>query len=175
MRQNTSVPSGKVPAPVEYAVTPDRARGGGGPRLALWPAPIATRPHLLQAVRAHHDPSMQSRVQSSPINHPSAPISIPFAPSRDPSVPSHLPSARIGTSSRPFAFRPLVHEEVCARRMRSTPTWVQYKRRGTTAREATISLCFTAWNSALSSLRETTCVDMALVGCWGDVKAFYSG
>jgi hypothetical protein len=82
------------------------------------------------------------------------------------------PSAPIATHLRPVAFRPRpvtfrprVQEQVRARRLRSTHAWVQYKRRGATAREATISLYFTAWNSALSSLRETTCVEMALVGC----------
>jgi hypothetical protein len=135
--------------------------------------------------RAHYDPSVPIIGRPRPSHtiramsfvvlahcHPSAPIGILFAPNRVlsmpsyiPSSPSHLPSARTGISLHPFASGPRVQEEVRARRLRSTHAWVQYKRRGATAREATISLCFTAWNSALSSLCETTCVDTALVGC----------
>jgi hypothetical protein len=121
-------------------------------------APITRRPRPSCTVRA-----MSFVVLAH--CHPSASIGVPSAPSCVLFSPSHLPSARTGTSPRPFAFRPRVQEEVRACYLRLTHAWVQYKRRGATAREATISLCFTAWNSALSSLRETTCVDMALVGC----------
>jgi hypothetical protein len=82
-----------------------------------------------------------------------------------PSVPIATRPRPVAFRPRPVTFRPRVQVEVRTRRLRSTNAWVQYKRRGATAREATISLCFTAWNSALSSLRETTCVEMALVGC----------
>jgi hypothetical protein len=160
MRQSTSAPGGKVSVPAEYAVTQGRS---SVPR---------------SVPRAHCDPSVPITGRLRPSCtvramsfvvlthcHPSAPIGVPSVPSCVPSSPSHLLSARTGTSPRPFAFCPHVQEEVCARCLRSTHAWVQYKRRGATAREATISLCFTAWNSALSSLCETTYVDMALVGC----------
>jgi hypothetical protein len=174
MRQNASVPT-------EYAVTQGRssvprsvARAHCDPSV-----PIAGCPHPSYTVRAmsfvvlaHCHPSVligvpfaPSRVPSAPSCVPSAPSCVPSAPSCVPSSPSHLPSARTRTSPRPFAFHPHVQEEVRAYRLRSTHAWVQYKRRGATARGATISLYFTAWNSALSSLRETTYVDMALVGC----------
>jgi hypothetical protein len=147
MRQSASAPGGKVSAPRSV------------PRAHCDPsAPITGRPH----------PSCTIHAMSFVVLahcHPSAPIGVPSAPSCVPTSPSHLPSVRTGTSLRPFAFRPHVQEEVRARCLRSTHAWVQYKRQGATVREATISLCFTAWNSALSSLGETTCVDMALVGC----------
>jgi hypothetical protein len=160
MRQNAS-------APVEYAVTQGRSSAPRNvARTHCDPsAPITGRPRLSCTVRA-----MSFVVLAH--CHPSAPIGVLFAPSRVPSTPncvpsspSHLLSARTGKSPCPFAFRPRVQEEVRARWLRSTHAWILYKRRGATAREATSSLCFTAWNSALSSLRETTCVDMALVGC----------
>jgi hypothetical protein len=181
MRQNASVPSGKVFAPAEYVVT------------QVW----SSAPRSV--ARVHCDPSAPITGRSCPSCtvcamsfvvlahcHPSAPIGVPFAPSCVPSVPScvpsvpicipsapscvlsspsHLLSACTGTSPLPFAFRPHLQEEVHARWLWSTHAWVQYKRQGATTREATISLCFTAWNSALSSLHEITCVDMALVGC----------
>jgi hypothetical protein len=160
MRQSAFVLGGKVSAPAEYAVMQGRSSPPRSvPRAHCDPsAPITGRPYpsctvcaMLFVVLAHC--------------HPSAPIGVPSAPSCVPSSPSHLPSARTGTSPHPFAFRPRVQEEVYARCLQSMHAWVQYKRRGATAREATISLCFTAWNSVLSSFRETTCVDMALVGC----------
>jgi hypothetical protein len=147
MRQSASAPSKKVSAPrsVPYAHYDLSAP------ITRRPCPSCTVRAMLFVVLAHC--------------HLSAPIGVSSAPSCVPSSPSHLPSARTGRSPHPFAFCPRVQEEVRARCLRSTHAWVQYKRRGATARKATISLCFTAWNSALSSLRETTCVDMALVGC----------
>jgi hypothetical protein len=50
MRQNTSAPDGKVSTPTEYAVTPDRARGGASaPRSVAYAhcdpsAPITSHP-----------------------------------------------------------------------------------------------------------------------------------
>jgi hypothetical protein len=160
MRQNASVLGGKVSVPVEYAVTQGRL---SAPRSVACThfdpsAPLIGRPRPLCTVRA-----MSFVVLAH--CHPSAPIGVPSAPSCVPSSPNHLPSARTGTSPHPFAFHPRIQEEVRSRWLRSTHAWVQYKRQGATAREATISLYFTAWNSALSSLRETTYVDMALVGC----------
>ena len=93
MKQNVSTLDGKVSTPAKYAITPHHARRGH-PRLAVWPLPIATRPCILQAVHAHHDPSIQSRFQSLPINHPSVFISILL-------VSSRLLSMHIGTSPRP--------------------------------------------------------------------------
>jgi hypothetical protein len=160
MRQSSSAPSRKVSAPAEYAVTQGCSSAPRSvPRAHCDPsAPIIGHPRPSCTVRA-----MSFVVLAH--CHPSAPIGILSAPSCVPSSPSHLPSVRTGISPRPFAFRLCVQEEVRARCLRSIHAWVQYKRRGATAREATISLCFTAWNSALSSLRETTCVDMALFGC----------
>jgi hypothetical protein len=160
MRQNASAPSGKVSAPVEYAVTQGRSSA---------PRSVA-RAHcdLSAPIIGRLRPSCTILAMSFVVLthcHPSAPIGVPFVPSCVSSSPSHLPSSRTGTSPRPFAFRPRVQEEVCARWLRSMHAWVQYKRRGAIAGEATISLCFTAWNLALSSLYETTCVDMALVRC----------
>jgi hypothetical protein len=147
MRQSTSAPGKKVSVPRSV------------PRAHCDPsAPITGRPRPSCTVRA------MSYVVLTHC-YLSVPIGVPSAPSCIPSSPSHLPSARTGTSPQPFAFHPRVQEEVRARYLQSTHAWVQYKRRGATTRKATISLCFTAWNSALSSLRETTCVDMALVGC----------
>jgi hypothetical protein len=74
--------------------------------------PIETRPRPLRPILTHCDPSALCR----------------------------NPSALIATRLRPFAFRPHVEQEVCAQRMRSVPAWVQYKRRGAIAGEATISL-----------------------------------
>jgi hypothetical protein len=126
MRQSTSAPGRKVSAPRSV------------PRTHCDPsAPITGRPRPSCTVRA-----MSFVVLAH--CHPSAPIGVPYAPNCVPSSPSHLPSAHIGTSPRPFAFCPRVQEEVRARCLRSTHVWVQYKRRGATAREATISLCFTA-------------------------------
>jgi hypothetical protein len=146
MRQNASVLGGKVSVPVEYAVTQGRL---SAPRSVACThfdpsAPLIGRPRPLCTVRA---------------------MSFVVLAHCHPSSPNHLPSARTGTSPHPFAFHPRIQEEVRSRWLRSTHAWVQYKRQGATAREATISLYFTAWNSALSSLRETTYVDMALVGC----------
>jgi hypothetical protein len=126
MRQSASAPGGKVSAPRSV------------PRAHCDPsAPITGRPCPSCIVRA-----MSFVVLAH--CHPSAPIGIPSAPSCIPSLPSHLPSAHTGTSLRPFAFRPRVQEEVRARYLWSTHAWVLYKRRGATAREATISLYFTA-------------------------------
>jgi hypothetical protein len=147
MRQSASAPGGKMSAP--HSVP--RAHCDPSAPITGRPRPSCTVRAMLFVLLAHC--------------HPSVPIGVLFAPSCVASSPSHLLSAHTGTSSRPFAFRPRVQEEVRARCLRSGHAWVQYKRRGATAREATMSLCFTAWNSALSSLRETTCVDMALVGC----------
>ena len=97
-------------------------------------------------------------VAVGPIINQCTPSRLPLVPIMNPSAPIRIRSARAVTRPRPQAS-----------------VWVQYKRRRATAVEATISLCFTAWNSAVSSLRETTCVEMALVGCWGDVKVLYSG
>jgi hypothetical protein len=167
MRQNVSAPGGKVSTPTEYAVMQGRssapcsvARAHCDPS-----APIIGRLRPSCTVRAMSLVVLTHCHPFAPIGIPFVPSCIPFVPSRVPSSPSHLPSVRTGTSLRPFAFRLHVPEEVRARRLRSMHAWVHYKRQSTTAREATISLCFKAWNSVLSSLRETTCVDMALVGC----------
>jgi hypothetical protein len=181
MRQSASAPGGKVSSPhsVPRAHCDPLAPITGRPRLSYTvrtmsyvvlvhcdpSAPITGRPCPSCIVRAMSYVVLAHCHPSAPIGVPSAPSCVPSPPSCIPSSPSHLPSVRTGTSPRPFAFRPRVQEEVRARCLRSGHAWVQYKRRGATAREATMSLCFTAWNSALSSLRETTCVDMALVGC----------
>jgi hypothetical protein len=154
MRQSASVPGGKVSAPRSV---PSAHCDLSAP-ITGRPSPSCTDHAMSYVVLAHCHPSV-------PIGVPSAPSCVPSTPSCVPSSPSHLLSACTGTSPRPFAFSPRVQEEVRTRCLRSTYAWVQYKRWGATTREATISLCFTAWNSALSSLCETTCVDMALVGC----------
>ena len=107
--------------------------------------------------------------------HPSAPNCVPFASNQIPSMPSHVPSvlshapstpnpllsAHIETNLRPFAFCLHIQEEVYSCRLQSTHAWIQYKKWNAIVREAKIFLCFRAWNSTLSSLRETTYI----VGC----------
>jgi hypothetical protein len=167
MRQNASAPGGKVSAPAECTVMQGRSSAPRSMARAHCDpsAPITRRLRPSCTIRAMPFVVLAHCHPSVPIGVPFAPIGVPSAPRCIPSSPSHLPSARTGTSPRPFAFRPSVQEEVRTCWLRSTHAWVQYKRQGATAREATISLYFTAWNSALSSLRETTYVDMALVGC----------
>jgi hypothetical protein len=174
MRQNASAPGGKVSAPTKYTVTQGHSSAPRSVARAHCDpsAPITRRPRpscivraMLFVVLAHCHPSVPIGVPFAPSRVSSVPSYVPSVPNCIPSSPSHLPSAHTRTSPRLFAFCPCVQEEVRAHRLRLMHAWVQYKRRGATAREATLSLCFTAWNSVLSSLRETTYVDMALVGC----------
>jgi hypothetical protein len=145
MRQNASMPSEKVSALTEYAVTQGcLSRPRSVARAHCNPsAPITGRPRPSYTFRAMSFLVLAHYHPSAPSSIPFAPSSVPFAPSHVPFTPSRVPSTHIGTSPRPFVFRPRVQEEVRARRLRSTHAWVQYKRRGATARNATISLCFT--------------------------------
>jgi hypothetical protein len=94
---------------------------GKCPRLTVCPAPIVTRPRLLQGVRAHHVPSVLCCLYSSPIATRPCPLAfcsrpvvlhprpVTFCPRIQEQVRAHSHSAR--------AYRKKSAPAACGRRM----------------------------------------------------------